>query len=59
MLNIFVDIIFTIFTLFVFLKSLSFGIYEINQENNKSGGITVIFFSLACILFSNVMVWLL
>lgn len=32
--------------IFSFLKSVFYGIYEINNNNNKSGGITVIILSI-------------
>ena len=39
-------ILFVIVTIFIFLKVVAYGLYEIKQENNKFGGITVIVFSL-------------
>ena len=39
-------ILFVIVIIFIFLKVVSYGLYEIKQENNKFGGITVIVFSL-------------
>ncbi len=48
MVNIIEFIIFIGFIVYVFIKSLAFGIYEIKQQNNKVGGIFVICFSLFC-----------
>ena len=39
-------ILFVIVIIFIFLKVVAYGLYEIKQENNKFGGITVIVFSL-------------
>ncbi len=36
----------TIFLIYVFIKSIYYGIFEINEKNNKSGGLTVIFLSI-------------
>ncbi len=45
-------ILFIIIIIFVFLKVVSYGLYEIRQENNKFGGITVIVFSLIVSILS-------
>ena len=45
-------ILFIIVIIFIFLKVLAYGLYEIKQENNKFGGITVIVFSLAVSILS-------
>lgn len=39
-------VLFVIVNIFIFVKVLAYGLYEIKQENNKFGGITVIVFSL-------------
>ena len=45
-------ILFIIVIIFVFLKVVSYGLYEIKQENNRFGGITVIVFSLVVSILS-------
>lgn len=45
-------------SVFVFIKTIFYGIYEIQNEHNKSGGIVVIVFSFLVIIFSNVMMFL-
>ena len=45
-------ILFIIVIVFIFLKVVAYGLYEIKQENNKFGGITVIVFSLAASILS-------
>lgn len=51
-------VLFSIFTIYVLINSCSYGIYEIKNEKNKSGGIAVISFTIFSIIFSNIMVWL-
>ncbi len=45
-------ILFIIVIISVFLKVVAYGLYEIMQENNKFGGITVIVFSLIVSILS-------
>ena len=45
-------ILFIIVIVFIFLKVVAYGLYEIKQENNNFGGITVIVFSLAVSILS-------
>ena len=56
--TIFINFIFLFFTIWVLLKSIYYGIYEMKQEKNVSGGIVVIAFSLICVVFSNIMFWI-
>ena len=48
----------SIFTIYVLVNSCSYGIHEIKNEKNKSGGIAVISFTIFSVIFSNIMVWL-
>ena len=52
------NFIFTITTIYILIKTIFYGIYEIKNENNKSGGISVIVFSIIVILFSNIILFL-
>ena len=45
-------ILFVVVNIFIFIKVLAYGLYEIKQENNKFGGITVIVFSLLVAVLS-------
>lgn len=56
-MNFLYHFIFIIFTIFILIKTIFYGMYEINTENNKSGGIAVICFSVLVILFTNVIVF--
>lgn len=49
------NIIFFILTLYILLKVIGYAIYEIKELNNKIGGIIVISFSTAVVIFVNIM----
>ncbi len=51
-------IIFLLITIYILLKVIGYGIYEIKQENNKFGGIVVISFSCLVVIFANLVLWL-
>ena len=48
-------IVFLITTIYILLKAIWYGIYEIKEFNNKVGGIVIISFSTAVVIFANVM----
>ncbi len=56
-MNFLFHLIFIIITIFILLKTIFYGLYEINTENNKSGGITVIVFSILAVAFTNIIVF--
>lgn len=47
-----------ILTTIIFIKTLSYGLYEIKGNNNKTGGISVIAFSLATFIFTNLVLFI-
>ena len=49
------NIIFLILTLYILLKTIGYAIYEMKACNNKVGGIVVISFSTAVVVFVNIM----
>jgi hypothetical protein len=57
MFNFIYDIIFTIASLFILIKAIAYAIYEIKNENNKSGGISVITFSILVTAFVNFIIF--
>lgn len=57
MLTVFYHILFLIFTLYTLVQSVSYGFYEIKEQGNKMGGITVILFTIFSAIFSNIIVW--
>ena len=50
-------IIFLFISIYVLLKTVGYGIYEIKEKENKIGGISVIVFSLAVVVFAQVGFW--
>lgn len=56
MVNLFFHIFFIITSIYVFLKSIFYAIYEIKTQNNKSGGISFIVLSTIIIIFSNIVI---
>ncbi len=58
MVNIFYRFLFLIFSIFVLLKSIFYALYEIKTQDNKSGGIAVICFTIVVLIFTNIIVFL-
>lgn len=56
--NAFLDITFMIFTLGLLCRCIGYGLYEIKNESNFFGGVCTIVFSIASVVFSNIMVWI-
>ncbi len=54
----FFKILFLLFSIFVLIKTIFYGIYEINTEQNKIGGISVICFCTIVLIFSNIVIFL-
>lgn len=57
MFNIFHNVIFLLITLFIGIRAISYSIYEIKKESNKSGGITLITFSILTLIFVNIVIF--
>lgn len=45
-------------SLWAFIKTISYGIYEIKQNNNKSGGFVVIIIAILALVIPNLAMWL-
>ena len=45
------DFLFILTSIFILFKAIGYGIYEIKQMENKSGGICVISFSILVVIF--------
>lgn len=56
-MNLIYHFTFIVVSIFILIKTIFYGIYEINSENNKSGGIAVICFSVLVVIFSNIIVF--
>lgn len=52
------NIIFFIATFYILLRAIAYGIYELKEKSNKTGGFCVIAFSIFSIIFANVMMWI-
>ncbi len=52
------DIIFLLISLYILLKTIGYGLYELKEKQNKSGGITVIVFSILVVIFFNTMMFM-
>lgn len=57
MLSFFYHTLFFIFSIYVLIQSVSYGLYEINEQKNKLGGRIVILFTIFSVIFSNIIVW--
>ena len=58
MQNFIYDLLFVLISLYVLIKTIYYGIYEIKQNNNKTGGIVVISFSTIVFIFFNLVILL-
>ena len=57
MLSFFYHLLFLIFSVYLLIQTISYGLYEINEQKNNFGGRIVILFSIFSIVFSNIIVW--
>ena len=57
MLTLFYHITFLLLSIYVLVKSISYGIYEITSEDNKFGGHLVIWVTVFIVIFDNIVVW--
>lgn len=58
MVNIFYHFLFLIFSVFILLKSVFYALYEIKTQDNKTGGVAVIVFTVIVLVFANIVVFL-
>lgn len=57
-MNFLYHFIFIIVTIFILIKTIFYGLHEFNTQNNKSGGIAIICFSVLVVIFANVVVFI-
>ena len=50
------DLLFILISLYVLIKTIYYGLYEIKENNNKTGGIVVISFSVIVFIFFNIVI---
>ena len=58
MTNLIYNLLFIITSIFVLLKTIGYGIYEIKEMKNKYGGITIISISILITIFFNLVIFL-
>ena len=46
-----------LFVLYVFINTMSYGIFEIKNNQNKKGGIAVIFTAISALILPNIFLW--
>lgn len=57
-MNFLFHFVFIIVTIFILIKTIFYALYEINTQDNKSGGIAVICFSVLVIVFANIVIFM-
>lgn len=57
-MNLLYHFIFIFITIFILIQTIFYGLYEFNTQNNKSGGIAIISFSILVIVFTNIITFL-
>lgn len=50
------NIIFIVFSVIVFIKTISYGIFEIKKNNNTFGGIVIFLIALFALIFPNIII---
>ena len=58
MTNLIYNLLFIITSIFILLKTIGYGIYEIKEMKNKYGGITIITISILITIFFNLVIFL-
>lgn len=58
MVDIFFNFLFIIFNIYVLLKIIFYALYEIKTQENKSGGIAIIVFSIIILTFATLFIFL-
>lgn len=56
MQNFIYDLLFVLISLYVLIKTIYYGLYEIKENDNKTGGIVVISFSVIVFIFFNIVI---
>ena len=58
MVDIFFNFLFLIFSIYVLLKIIFYALYEIKTQENKSGGIAIIGFSIIILTFATLFIFI-
>ncbi len=57
MVKLFFHFSFIVITIFILIKTIFYGIYEINTEKNKTGGVAVILLSIFTTVLANIIMF--
>ena len=57
MINIFVKIIFLLSTMYILFYCSSYAKFEIMKKKNRLGGVIIFLFTIASVIFSNIMLY--
>lgn len=57
-MNLLYHFTFVVVSIFILVKTIFYGLYEINNQDNRPGGIAVICFSVLVVVFANIIVFL-
>lgn len=52
------NILIIVLSIIIFIKTLNYGIYEIKNNSNKSGGVTVIIVSIITLVLSVLIIYI-
>ena len=58
MVDIFFFFLFIIFSIYFLLKTIFYALYEVKTQENKSGGIAIIVFSIIILTFATLFIFL-
>lgn len=50
--------VFALFSIFIFIRTISYGIYEIKENNNTIGGIVTFIVALLALILPNAVIWI-
>lgn len=51
-------VFFAIISILFFIRTISYGIFEIKKNNNTLGGIVVFIIALIGLIFPNILIWI-
>ena len=52
------SIIFTIVSIVIFIRTISYGLFEIKKNSNTFGGIVIILIALTGLIYPNIVMWI-
>lgn len=52
------EIIIIVLSIYFFIKNISYGLFELNTQKNKAGGITILVTSAVALIVTNILIWI-